>query len=116
MKRKYYFFIILLCLGSGIYGKSDGEKDCPKLLLYYLPWCPYSQKVLSYLQSIHKSVPVKNLQKDPEGREELRRIGGKTQVPCLLIENYPLYESDAIIEWLSDNKECLFSPEELLPR
>jgi len=82
-------------------------QEKPALKLYYLPWCPYSQKVISYLKEIHKTVPLENLQKNPEAKAELQKIGGKSQVPCLIINNYPLYESDAILKWLSENKECL---------
>lgn len=79
----------------------------PSLLLYYLPWCPYSQKVVVFLSQIHKTVPMSNLQKNEQGREELQRIGGKMQVPCLIINGCALYESDAIIQWLSENQHLL---------
>lgn len=79
----------------------------PSLLLYYLPWCPYSQKVLVFLSEIHKTVPTANLQKNDQGREELQRIGGRMQVPCLIINGCALYESDAIIHWLKENQSLL---------
>ena len=100
--KKLIFSILLLMLSPMlpetieassliVYERAD-EK--PTLLLYYLPWCPYCQKVLSFLKQIHKSVPLENLQKNNKGREDLQRIGGKMQVPCLIIDDYPLYESD----------------------
>jgi glutaredoxin len=79
----------------------------PTLLLYYLPWCPYSQKVIRFLEEIHKTVPMTNLQKNTQGREDLQRIGGKMQVPCLIVNDCPLYESDAIIAWLFSNESLL---------
>jgi glutaredoxin 3 len=82
-------------------------REKPKLLLYYLPWCPYSQRVLNYLKQIHKTVPSRNLQNDPKGKEELKKIGGKMQVPCLIIDGKPLYESEAIVTWLSNHKQFL---------
>ena len=69
-----------------------------QLLLYYTSWCPYSQKVLNYLKQIQKTVPMKNLDNDSKAREELKKIGGKAQVPCLVIDQKALYESDAIIK------------------
>lgn len=83
------------------------SRENPHLLLYYLPWCPYSQKVLDYLRQVHRTLPMKNLQQDNQGKEELRRIGGKAQVPCLIINGKAMYESAAIIQWLSQNKANL---------
>lgn len=37
------------------------------------------------------------------GRPRGAKIGGKTQVPCLVIDGKPLYESLDIIEWLKTN-------------
>lgn len=42
---------------------------------------------------------------DSEQREELIAIGGKPQVPCLIIDGEALYESDAIIAWMRENLE-----------
>jgi len=35
--------------------------------------------------------------------EELIRLGGKDQVPMLLIDGKPLYESGDIIKWFKEN-------------
>jgi glutaredoxin len=78
-----------------------------ELQLFYTPWCPYSQKVLNYLKQIHKTVPMRNIQNDPAGKELLKSKGGNAQVPCLFIDGKPLYESDAIIQWLSKHKDSL---------
>lgn len=40
---------------------------------------------------------------DSKNEEELIRLGGKDQVPMLLIDGEPLYESDDIIEWFKNN-------------
>ena len=82
-------------------------REKPKLLLYYTPWCPYSQRVLDYLKQIHRTIPLKNIQQDPKSKEDLRKIGGKTQVPCLIIDGNPMYESATIIQWLSQNRQAL---------
>ena len=44
----------------------------PVLTLYYSNHCPYSQKVLRYLNQIHKSVPMKNVENNPAAKEELK--------------------------------------------
>lgn len=79
----------------------------PVLVLYYSPYCGFSQKVLNYLRQIHKTVPMKNVINNPEAKEELRKYGGIMQVPCLFIDGKPLYESDQIIQWLSQHQEDL---------
>ncbi len=36
-------------------------------------------------------------------RQELLTIGGKTQVPCLVVDGKALYESEDIIVWFKEN-------------
>jgi len=36
---------------------------------------------------------------------ELIKVGGKQQVPCLFIDSVPMYESDEIVAWLKENPE-----------
>lgn len=49
------------------------------------------------------TLPMKDTRAEPRNREELIKIGGKPQVPCLVIDGKALYESDDIIQWLKDN-------------
>ena len=49
------------------------------------------------------SFPIKDVSASSEIREELLAVGGKTQVPCLVIDGKALYESDDIIQWLKNN-------------
>ena len=71
------------------------------LELYYLPTCPYSLKVLSFMEKNGISLELKSTT-EPENRETLLRVGKKNQVPCLFINEKPLYESDDIIAYLAD--------------
>ena len=48
-------------------------------------------------------IPLKDRDAKPENRQELIKIGGNPQVPCLIIDGKALYESDDIIEWLDKN-------------
>ncbi len=75
----------------------------PSLILFYRPTCPYCQKVLAFIKSHEIAVEMKDISRDPSLRDELITQGGKSQVPCLLIDNKPLYESDDIIDWLKKN-------------
>ena len=73
--------------------------DTKNLILYYFDGCPFCAKVMSFLKKNNISVPMKNTHKEAGAQEELIRIGGKSQVPCLVINGKALYESDDIIEW-----------------
>lgn len=50
------------------------------------------------------SIPLVDRDFSPENRQALLDVGGKTQVPCLVIDGKPLYESNDIIEWLKENQ------------
>lgn len=77
------------------------------IVLYYSSTCPYSQKVLHYLDSIDKTVPMKDVTKLPEAKKELFEIGGIKIVPCLFIDTQPLYDANNIIDWLSSHQNLL---------
>ena len=75
----------------------------PTLTLYHFEGCPYCAKVRRYLEQRRISVPMKDTNANPSFREELLKLGGKAQVPCLVIDGQALYESDDIIEWFKNN-------------
>ena len=81
------------------------------LVLYYLPSCPYCIKVLDYMEKENIQIEKRNVS-DPKIKEELIEIGGKGQVPCLVIDGKPLYESDDIINWLAQHKSELQPPQD----
>ena len=54
---------------------------------------------MNFLEKNNISVPMKNIHEEAGAKEELIRIGGKSQVPCLVINGKALYESDDIIKW-----------------
>lgn len=81
--------------------KANVEK--PKLLFYTRSTCPYCKRVSAYLSSVNKTVPSVDIGKCPEAAKELIKIGGKSQVPCLVINGKPLYESSDIIHWFKNN-------------
>ena len=73
------------------------------LTLYHFQGCPYCGRVRDFLSKENISVPMKDIHATPSFRDELVKIGGKTQVPCLLIDGKALYESSDIIEWFKKN-------------
>jgi glutathione S-transferase len=50
---------------------------------------------------------MKNLQTDPEAKADLKKMGGKMQVPCLSINGTPIYESGDILSWLMHHIDLL---------
>ncbi len=74
-----------------------------ELTLYHYMSCPYCQRVRAYLENSGISVAMKDIQRDPAARDALIQIGGKGQVPCLVIDGLALYESSDIIDWFTEN-------------
>lgn len=81
--------------------------DTVKLELYYMPSCPYCKRVTEYINKQHLDIPLIDISKVPGARQTLVRKGGKSQVPCLFINDKPLYESLDIIKWLDANKQYI---------
>ena len=74
-----------------------------KLSLYHSPWCPYCIKVVLALKSMPVNVELRSTEQQ-KNFSALQKGGGKTQVPCLLIEENSqqqwMYESADIIKFL----------------
>ena len=73
------------------------------LVLYHFDSCPFCAKVRHFMDENHLKIEMKDIQKKPSDRETLKKLGGKTQVPCLVIDGTALYESTDIITWLKEN-------------
>jgi glutaredoxin len=73
------------------------------LTLYHYEGCPYCHRVRRFMDERGIRLALRDINDDPEARAELMRIGGKTQVPCLVIDGKALYESADIIRWLSEH-------------
>ncbi len=50
-----------------------------------------------------EDVEMVDIEADPKNKDELIELGGMYQVPMLLIDGKPLYESDDIIKWFKEN-------------
>ena len=76
-----------------------------KHALYYSRYCYFCQKVLMFLRKRDIDLELRNTS-EREHAQALMQGGGKTQVPCLRIEDNDgqvqwMYESDDIIRYLS---------------
>jgi len=72
------------------------------LVLYYQPFCPFCQRVLRVSEQLKVPLELKNIQKSSASLEELKRLTGRTQVPCLVIDGKPMLESEDIVSRLEE--------------
>lgn len=70
-----------------------------KLTLYYMPSCPYCQRVLQFMENRGINIELRDTCQ-PEHKAYLLENGKKAQVPCLFIDDQPLFESSDIISYL----------------
>ena len=74
------------------------------LKLFYMKTCPFCIRVILFIKKNNINVEMVDINADPKNKEELIKLGGKDQVPMLLIDGNPLYESGDIIKWFKENK------------
>ena len=75
----------------------------PELTLYYFPTCPFCVLVLDALDRLGLDIPMRDINAEAGARDDLIELGGKSQVPCLIIDGKPMYESGDIVRWLEAN-------------
>ena len=75
--------------------------DTSKLELYVRPGCPFCAKVLRFMREKQIALTLRDITDGSSNRDDLVRIGGKAQVPCLIIDGSPLYESSDVIDYLA---------------
>lgn len=107
MGKKYQFLLCvcsLLCMWClPLQGESVNSLD---MTLFYRPSCPYCQKVIQFMDKHEIVIAMEDIS-DATQLSELIAIGGKRQVPCLVINGKALYESDAIIAWIGEHTKEL---------
>lgn len=81
------------------------SKAVQKLSLYHFRSCPFCVITRQAIQDAGLDIELCDIQKTANHRKTLMKQGGKTQVPCLRIDNENgttqwLYESAAIIQYV----------------
>jgi len=78
-----------------------------KLDLYYYDQCPFCQIVLRKIQQLklEEFITLKNTLVDSSNRQFHQNTTGRTTVPCLYIDDEPMFESYDIAQWLEDNED-----------
>lgn len=79
----------------------------PKLELFYFKACPYCQIVLQALDSLKLKIEHRDITKNEADLNRLVADTGRRTVPCLYIDNQPMFESAEIVNWLQMNAEKL---------
>ena len=71
------------------------------MVLYIKPGCPFCSKVMLFMEE--NGIEMKILDStEPENSQALLDMNGTTQVPCLVVDDKPMLESDDIVQYLED--------------
>jgi glutaredoxin len=73
-----------------------------RLALYKYDACPYCQRVFRAIDKLEVAVEYRDVRTDVNHRQELRARTGRTSVPCLFIDDEPMFESADIVAWLHE--------------
>lgn len=74
------------------------------LELFYFPECPYCQRVLHKIKQLNLTeIVLSDIHQNPAKRDTLLKDTGRKTVPCLYIDNKPMFESSDIMYWLETN-------------
>lgn len=71
------------------------------MYIYIKPGCPYCAKVGAFMEEAGIEMEYRNVL-EGTNKEDLVALGGKAQVPCLVVDGQPMYESMDIISFLSE--------------
>jgi glutaredoxin len=73
-----------------------------KLELYYFPSCPFCVRVLDIINElkINDKIQLVNIHEDESAYQKHVQTTGRATVPCLYIDNEPMFESADIVSWL----------------
>jgi len=74
-----------------------------ELKYFYMNGCPYCRKVEKYMKDNNIDAEMIDIYGNPENKKDLIKFGGEEQVPMILVDGKPLYESDDIIKWFKEN-------------
>ncbi len=78
-----------------------------KLELFYYDSCYFCRLVLSVIEELNLKVEMKNILEDRSNLQRLMNDTGRRTVPCLYIDNVPMFESEDIMDWLEQNESIL---------
>ena len=69
--------------------------------LYQAEWCPHSHKVRQRLTELGLDFTARQVEAEPDEREDLRRLADTTEIPVLVPDgSQPICGEDDILEYL----------------
>lgn len=71
-----------------------------QLILYKFDSCPFCVRVMRVIDAHDLPVTYRDTRQDPNARQDLIQLTGRTQVPCLVIDGKPMLESRDIVRYL----------------
>lgn len=86
--------------GDGHEVLADGTSV--DLVLYKYDSCFYCRRVFQAIERLGVQVEYRDVRDDPAWRADLRERTGRSQVPCLLVDGEPMFESRDIVAWLEE--------------
>ena len=88
---------------SGLPRRDPATFPSHELVLYKFDTCPYCRRVMRVIEALGVPVTYRDTRRERRWREDLLERTGRTQVPCLLIDGEPLFESADISAWLREH-------------
>ena len=89
--------------------QQDVEEEAQKLSIYQFYGCPFCVKVRRAVHRLNLPIEYRDAQNNSRHRTELKKGGGKIQVPCLRIDREDqtkwMYESSDIVDFLEERFE-----------
>lgn len=70
------------------------------MYLYVKPGCPFCAKVDRFMDKTGIEMEHRSIS-EGTNRDDLEALGGKAQVPCLVVDGKPMYESMDIVNYLN---------------
>jgi len=78
----------------------DAEGKPLELVLYKHDMCGYCRRVMAVVAELGLPLATRDTLRQAGARAEAISLGGRSQVPMLLINGRPMYESEEIIDYL----------------
>lgn len=83
------------------YAPSD-TAETDRLALYYMPTCPFCQRVLKVIAKLDLDVELRNVIRNPDRRDELIEARGRATVPVLWIKS-----PDGHVRWMPESLDII---------
>ena len=75
-------------------------------MLYKDDYCGFCRRVYRAVERLGLELEMADTRTDPEAKKRHLERTGRRTVPCLYIDDIPLFESADIIEWLEAYAEA----------